>query len=220
MSRSTLRPSVDRLELVRRGWDRAAPFYRPTGPASRDAFDHGRAEYARWLDILRWELEPGAPVLDLGCGNGVPATQWLLARFKVTGVDLSRVQVDRARKRLPTARFVQASMTEVDFPPRSFAAVIALYSIIHVPLRMQPRLLTRVYRWLRPGGLFLAVLGETAYTGVERNWLGSGATMYWSHADRSTYSRWLGQAGFAVLRRSFVPEGRGGHALFLARKPD
>ena len=219
MPRSATLAPAEATELVRRGWDRAAPLYRRPRHEDPDIFDHTRAQYVSWLDALRWEVDRGAPVLDLGCGSGVPAGQWLASRFNLTGVDLSIEQVDRARRRLPTARILHRSMTAVRFPPSTFAAVVALYSIIHVPLRDQPRLLRRVYRWLRPGGLFLALLGEGAYTGVGKDWLGSGAPMYWSHADRATYGRWLRKFGFTVLRRTFVPEGRGGHALFLARKP-
>jgi hypothetical protein len=54
---------------------------------------------------------------------------------------------------------------------------------------------------------------------VEDRWLGSNARMFWSHADAPTYQSWLRDAGFVVLRRSFVPEGETRHALFLARKP-
>ncbi|MCI4319115.1 MAG: class I SAM-dependent methyltransferase [Thermoplasmata archaeon] len=219
MPRASRLRSSEAIELVRRGWDRAASFYRPPGAAYHDAFGHTRSEYAAWLDVLRWEVEPHAPVLELGCGSGVPAGEWLAGRFDLTGVDVSKVQVDLARRRLRSSRILHASMTDVAFRPDSFAAVVALYSIIHVPLTAQPRLLKAMYRWLRPGGLFLAVLGEGAYTGVGRNWLGSGASMYWSHADRRTYARWLARIGFVLLRRSFLPEGRAGHALFLARKP-
>jgi hypothetical protein len=43
--------------------------------------------------------------------------------------------------------------------------------------------------------------------------------MYWSHADAASYERWLRVAGFELLHRTFVPEGDGGHALFLVKKP-
>ena len=56
-------------------------------------------------------------MLDLGCGNGVPVARELSARFAVTGVDLSPVQVERARALVPGARFVCADMTAVEFEP-------------------------------------------------------------------------------------------------------
>jgi ubiquinone/menaquinone biosynthesis C-methylase UbiE len=163
-------------------------------------------------------LPPGSEVLDLGCGCGVPDARLLSERFRVTGVDLSDVQIGRAKRLVPGARFIRADMTEVRFRPATFGGIVCLYALIHVPLDEQRPLLSRMYRWLRPGGIVLLTTGEVEFTGVEENWIGSNAAMYWSHADATTYERWLSDVGFELLRRTHVPEGRSGHALFLARK--
>jgi cyclopropane fatty-acyl-phospholipid synthase-like methyltransferase len=56
------------------------------------------------IDELASHLAPGAHVLDLGCGAGVPADRLLVDDgFEVTGVDISHVQVDRARVPVPQA---------------------------------------------------------------------------------------------------------------------
>jgi cyclopropane fatty-acyl-phospholipid synthase-like methyltransferase len=161
-------------------------------------------------------VHDGDAVLDLGCGCGVPATAILAERYTVTGVDLSPVQVSRARRLVPTARFECADMAAVDFPALTFAAVVSFYAIIHVPLEEQPAIFRNVRRWLRPGGYLLATLGSGAWTGTEDDWL--GAPMYWSHADRATYVAWLGEVGFEILWTRFIPEGTGGHTLILAKR--
>jgi SAM-dependent methyltransferase len=203
--------------LVRHGWNRASTIYRP-GHGARDAFGHSSEDHVEWLRPLMRVLPKGADVLDLGCGCGVPDAQLLAERFRVTGVDISDVQISRARRLVPGARFLRADMTEVRFRPETFGGIVCLYALIHVPLEEQRPLLDRMYRWLLPGGILLVTTGEEAYTGVEENWLGSNAPMYWSHADAAAYERWLTEAGFKILRRSRVPEGESGHALFLARK--
>jgi len=157
-------------------------------------------------------------VLDLGCGTGVPAARILARRFTVTGVDVSDVQIRRARRLVPRARFVRVDMTEADFGPASFAAVVSLYSIIHVPRKKQRALFRKIAHWVAPGGWFLAIVGQTPFEGVEKGWLGSTAPMFWSHYGASVYRRWLGLDGFRVVREAFVPEGDGGHHLFLARR--
>jgi hypothetical protein len=43
--------------------------------------------------------------------------------------------------------------------------------------------------------------------GEEENWLGTAATMAWSHADAATYLQWLSAAGFQTLWTQYVPEG-------------
>ena len=92
-------------------------------------------------------------------------------------------------------------------------------ALIHVPLDEQPPLLGRIGRWLRPGGWFLAATGHRAWTGIEDQWLGGDAPMWWSHADAATYRAWIEQAGLPVVAREIVPEGDGAHALFWARRP-
>jgi ubiquinone/menaquinone biosynthesis C-methylase UbiE len=213
---ATASDDADPKAIVREGWNRVSTIYRPPG-SSEDAFGHTFAEHREWLEPFFRRLRPGAQVLDLGCGCGVPDARLLAERFHVTGVDISDVQIDRARRDVPQARFVRADMTEIRFEPGTFSGVVCLYALIHVPLQEQPGLLGKVCRWLAPGGLFLVTTGAGEYTGIEGNWLGSNAKMYWSHADAATYARWLETAGFRVLRRTLVPEGEAQHALFLAQ---
>jgi ubiquinone/menaquinone biosynthesis C-methylase UbiE len=206
-------------EIVREGFNRVSTIYRPPrSPA--DALGHTLQRHREWLEPLFRRLRRGADVLDLGCGCGVPDAKLLAERFRVTGIDISDVQIARARRLVPSARFVRADMTEVALPPATFEGVVCLYALIHVPLEEQQALLARVARWLTPGGLFLVTTGWTAWTGTEEGWLGSTAKMYWSHTDAATYGRWLERLGFRILRRDRIPEGEAEHALFLGQLGD
>jgi len=200
----------DPKAIVRGGYDRISYCYRA------DAFDYEASDYKQFLGELKPRLGPGDRVLDLGCGCGVPVgkqlTRW---GCTVTGVDISETQVTRARLLLPGARFVRADMTEVTFPDASFEAAVSFFAIIHVPVEQHQELFLKVARWLVEGGLFLATLGHKAWTGTERDW--HGAEMYWSHADAATYRTWLARAGLQILSERFVPEGVGGHSLFLTQ---
>jgi SAM-dependent methyltransferase len=196
-------------DLVRTGYDELSLRYR--------ADDADAGGYAPWVERLRASIPAGARVLDAGCGCGVPVARDLAAAgCRVTGVDVSDVQIERARRLVPGAEFVRADLTQVDFPPGAFDAVVALYSIIHVPLDAQPALLAGFARWLEPGGVLLMTAGAQAWTGTETGWLGGSATMWWSHADAATYRGWLADAGFRIDTESFVPEGESGHSMFWA----
>jgi ubiquinone/menaquinone biosynthesis C-methylase UbiE len=200
-------------EIVRLGYDRVSYAYRS------EPFADEHPAYGMLLSWLQPRLPPGSHVLDLGCGCGIPMVRVLSGEHHVTGVDISPVQIGRARRLVPAATFICADMTTLEFEPASFDAIVALYSIIHVPLEEQPPFLAALARWLRPQGLLLVMVGHTAWTGIETDWLGvAGATMYWSHGDAETYRRWLREAGLAIVQEAFVPESDGGHTALLCEK--
>lgn len=211
LDRGVMRDESDPGEVVRRGYDALSLRYRA------DDADAGR--YAPWIAELVAALRSRSRVLDLGCGCGVPVARDLAAAgHEVVGVDVSDVQVRRARQLVPDASFVCADATTLRFPSRSYDAVIALYSLIHMPLSAQPALLRSIADWLVIDGLLLLSAGWGAWTGSETGWLGGDAAMWWSQADVDTYRQWLDQAGFQVIREEFVPEGTSGHSLFWARR--
>jgi SAM-dependent methyltransferase len=150
----------------------------------------------RYLEELTRRLTCGARVLELGCGAGVPDTRLLAERFSVTGVDISREQIARARINVPRVDFVEADFTTLVLPPGSFEAVAAIYSLNHVPRELLGDLLAGIHSWLVPGGLLLAALG----TGNTEHWVGEwlGTTMFFSSFEPETNRRLLREAGFAL----------------------
>jgi len=151
----------------------------------------------RFVEELLDRLPEPVPIVDLGCGAGVPCTAALAERHDVLGVDVSAAQLDLARDLVPRARFEKHDMTEVDLPAGSVGAVTAFYSVGHVPRDEHAALYARIATWLRPGGLFLAGLACTGNDGVAEDWL--GAPMYFSSHEPATNRALLREAGFTLL---------------------
>src|SRR2546430_13429967 len=114
-------------EIVARGYDAIALRYAEWA----GQIDSPVMEWVRDLDA---RLDVDADVLELGCGRGVPTTRELARRHRVTGVDISAVQIELARHHVPEASFVNADATELDIAPASFDAVVALFVFGHVPI--------------------------------------------------------------------------------------
>jgi 2-polyprenyl-3-methyl-5-hydroxy-6-metoxy-1,4-benzoquinol methylase len=202
-------------DLVRAGYDAISRRYRSDDGVSNADSAETTADYGAWLAELDDRLPVGARVLDLGCGAGVPTAKVLAdAGFEVTGVDISVVQIERARSLVPNATFIHADMAAWNAPPASFHAVVSLYALIHVPLDDQRTLIPRIARWLGPGGYLLAIVGHEQWTGIAEY---MGAPMFWDHADADTYLTWLHTAGFDVLWHRYIAEGTSGHTLLLAQ---
>ncbi|MGH9174603.1 MAG: class I SAM-dependent methyltransferase [Vicinamibacterales bacterium] len=203
--------------IVREGYDAIAATY------LRVRREDG--EDLRLLDELAARLPDGALVLDAGCGAGIPVARALSRRFRVIGVDLSIAQLRLARGLVPDAAFVQADMAVLPFADGAVDAICSYYAIIHIPREEHQSLLASWRRLLRPGGLLLVSMGASDNPdGTEADWLGGGATMYWSHYGRATNLRLIASAGFDIIWDHLVTEdeafGGGTHLFVLAGMRD
>jgi cyclopropane-fatty-acyl-phospholipid synthase len=100
------------------------------------------------------DLKPGATVLDVGCGWGGFARYCARRGVHLTGLSLSRHQLDFARQRLADEG-LEADLRYQDFftftPDRRYDAISLMGSIEE--LADYPEVMNRVDRWLNPGGL-------------------------------------------------------------------
>jgi SAM-dependent methyltransferase len=172
-----------------------------------------------WADELFRRLDDGACVLELGSGAGTPETRRFAERFRVTGVDISPKQVERARAALPEVEFVCADLTELELPAASFDAVMSFYVFNHVPRELLAPLLGRIYAWLAPGGWLLTAFGESDNPGWTGEWL--GAPTFFAGFPPETNSRLVEEVGFTIVRDEVVefeePEGPVRFQWVLAR---
>jgi cyclopropane fatty-acyl-phospholipid synthase-like methyltransferase len=191
----------ERKELVAAGYDDVAEEYarleRPGEAWPR----------LRLLRDLLPRLQPGSTVLDLGCGNGVPALREIVRLHKGIGVDISKTQIDLAESNVPSAELLCADVMELQFPPRTFDAVVAFYVLDHLPREEHARLFAKIYEWLRPGGFLLFSIEpdeEPAHVG---EWLGK--PMFFSRFDAETTLRLVRGEGFEVLDSHSVVQVEG-----------
>lgn len=125
-------------------YDREAPSYTMSfaqGPAPR-------------LDAFLDRLEPGAHVLELGCGGGRDASRMIERGFTVDMTDGSRGMARKARER--TGQDVRLLRFDELDAVDAYDAVWAHASLHHQPLAGLGDVLARIYRAVRPGGLFFA----------------------------------------------------------------
>jgi SAM-dependent methyltransferase len=205
----------ERKRIVADGYDAIARRYLAWGSGIVD--DPREAMLAE----LERRLKPGDRVLDLGCGAGVTAAR-LSHRSTVTGVDVSAAQIELARRNAPDARFLLGDLATVDFDAASFEAVLALYSLSHLPREEHEAIFRRVAGWLRPGGWFLAVLGADDAPDWTGEWL--GVPMFFSAWDADTNRRLLREAGFRLeigeIRTTREPEGDVSFLWVLGRRSE
>lgn len=156
-----------------------------------------------------------AAVLELGCGAGIPGTQLLSSKVRsVVANDISAAQIDLAKKNLHSknVQFIAGDMMKLAFEPSHFDAVVAFYSIIHLPKQEQLVMFKQIWSWLKPGGFLLCNLGTTENPGATHSWLG-GAQMYWSGFDADQYRTILTEQGFSLINSEVISDNEDGRMV-------
>jgi 2-polyprenyl-3-methyl-5-hydroxy-6-metoxy-1,4-benzoquinol methylase len=105
--------------------------------------------------IQQWMTELGRTnldIIDIGCGTGWLCEQ--LTRFgRVTGTDLANEVIERARLRVPAARFIAGDFMALDIKAASFDVVTTLEVLSH--MQDQPAFIAKLAASLRPGGTLM-----------------------------------------------------------------
>ncbi|MGM3306817.1 class I SAM-dependent methyltransferase [Anabaena sp. WFMT] len=111
----------------------------------------------RQLALQGLTLNSDTQILDLCCGSGQTTEFLVKLSQNVTGLDASPLSLQRARRNVPNAAYVEAFAENMPF-------VDNLFDVIHTSAalhEMQPeqlrKIIQEVYRVLKPGGVFTLV---------------------------------------------------------------
>lgn len=118
--------------------------------------------YVRWADYLEKQfarhMNPIRSIVELGCGTGTLASILAARGYQVTAVDLSPDMLSVAAEKCEglDVQLVCQDMSKLALPMQADAVICCLDSLNYVtrPAQVQ-RTFQRVFRALKPGGLFL-----------------------------------------------------------------
>jgi len=192
-------------EIIARGYDRVADEY--------EALESSEAPWPRLARLRGFaaDLPTGSHVLDIGCGNGVPATRDLASKHEVTGIDISGEQIIRARSNVTNATFICGDAREVDLAAGAFDAVVALYLIDNIPRDDYPALFGRLHELLRPHGRLLLSAEPGQDPWQPYTWL--GVPMFINTVPTAELLQLLQEAGFSVVSTDFESQLEGDSSI-------
>jgi SAM-dependent methyltransferase len=143
----------------------------------------------------------GAPVADLGCGPGHVAG-WLARHgAAAVGIDLSDGMIAVARREHPEAEFRPGDLLALPARDGEFAAVVALYSVIHLSPGELPRACAEIHRVLRPGGLALVSFHIGSEVRHLAEWWGHEVDLDFRFLDTADVAQAMEAAGLTVQAR-------------------
>ena len=104
-------------------------------------------------------LQPGAKILDLGCGTGLELEYYFVVNpdAKVTGVDLSAEMLQALKEKFTHKQIelIQGSYFDLPFELESYDGAVSVESLHHFTQAEKSPLYNKLWHALKPGCTFL-----------------------------------------------------------------
>ncbi|MEY3297741.1 MAG: hypothetical protein RLZZ597_1001 [Cyanobacteriota bacterium] len=111
----------------------------------------------RTLALQNLTLTPDASVLDLCCGSGQTTAFLVNYSQRVTGLDASPRSIERAKRNVPQATFVEGWAEAMPFEDDRFDLVHSSAALHEMEPEQRQQIFMEVLRVLRPGGIVTVV---------------------------------------------------------------
>jgi trans-aconitate methyltransferase len=166
------------------------------------------------LQAFAAALPPGASVLDIGCGGGVPVARDLIAAgFNLTGIDSSPALIALCSQRFPGAAWSVADMRALELD-RRFEGVIAWHSFFHLRAEDQRAMFPIFAAHAAPGALLTFTSGPVAGVAMGE-W--QGEPLFHDSLAQDEYRALLAASGFELLHFTAGEPIAPGPSVWLAR---
>jgi SAM-dependent methyltransferase len=178
-------------------------------------YDEIAADYAaRWaapelLAAVRARfaarLEPGARVLDVGCGPGWDTERLRHLGLRACGLDRSRGMLGEARR--SAVPLLLADMRDLPVRDGALDGLWVCASFLHIPKRDGPAVLRAFRRALRPSGvLYIGVKEGDGERWVEHS---GDRRRFFAFYQEAEFDRLLASQGFTVLEAWLAEDSLG-----------
>ena len=188
--------------------------------------------------LTRLGVKPGWRIADIGCGNGVLATEAALMWAEVDAIDISPAMLALAqiyaRDRKAPVRTQSAGLLSFAYRPESYDLIVSEFTLHHLPDFWKAVALARIYGALKPGAQFF--LRDIVYVsmpdGAERSieqWadfniknhdLARDSVITHMRDENSTFAwvmeRMLSEVGFVTVSADYHAPM---HATYVLQKP-
>jgi 2-polyprenyl-3-methyl-5-hydroxy-6-metoxy-1,4-benzoquinol methylase len=182
-------------------------------PAAEEMSQHYGSDYDRAIATIgeaapdRWnsrcetlaKYKDGGRILDLGCSSGSFLSSLPLGRWELHGIEMSAEVARRAEARCGVKVFV-GDILDAQFPSQHFDAITCLHVFEHL---YQPKeVLARVANWLKPGGVFFALMPNIESAGFRffrSYWYALELPRHLFHFSPQSLTRLADSAGLRVL---------------------
>jgi len=182
-----------------------------------DNFDkaRGRDLFEKpWLDRFFALLQPGASILDVGCGSAEPIARYFIEKgCHVTGVDSSPALIDICKSRFPDQHWIVNDMRTLSLS-RRFDGILAWDSFFHLcPEDQHPMFpIFKAHAASNAALMFTSGPSHGEAIGTYQ-----GEPLYHGSLNEAEYRSLLNANGFDVLSHMVEDPTCGRHTIWLAQ---
>ena len=132
--------------------------------AHRFTSDTLDVEFSTIQDSFLAQLPAGALILDFGCGSGRDSRYFLQKGYRVEACDGSEEMVKAATRNagIPVKKMLFSELNEEN----RYDGLFACASILHVPSKDLPDILTSMKRAVKPGGILYVSFKYGTFEGI------------------------------------------------------
>ena len=154
--------------------------------AYRFTVDTLDVEFSDIQDHFLAELQPGALILDFGCGSGRDSRYFLQKGYKVEACDGSEEMVKTATKNagIPVKQMLFSELDEQE----RYDGIFACASILHVPSEELPDIIGKMKKAVKKGGILYISFKYGTFEGVRNG-------RYFTDQTKESLSQILDQVG-------------------------
>ena len=142
-------------------------------------------------------VQPGAHILDLGCGSGRDSREFIKRGFRVTAVDGSPTLCQLAEQ------VIGQPVLHLQFQDLSyqeeFDGIWACASLLHLPLQQIPDILKKIVAALKPNGVLYLSFKYGHFEGIRGG-------RYYTDLDENTLSKLIEASGDLRIVKTWLTD--------------
>jgi len=165
---------------------------------------------------LQEELKGCQTVLDLGCGPSSPLQHCKNIKYSV-GVEAFKPYLELSKKRKIHNKYLNKKVEELDFPEKSFDAVIMIEVLEHLPEKTGLLMLKKAEKWTKRKVIVSSPNGFIPQKAVDNNPFQKHLSGWDYKKMKKQGYRVRGLAGLRFLRREVQNETMGDDLLTSIR---
>lgn len=170
-------------------------------------------------------LQPGALVLDVGCGGGTKSHYLVEKGLRVVGIDFSEKMIEIARREVPNADFLVCDIEEVSKLKQQFDGIFIQAVLLHIPKADVADKLGSLTKKLRDDGyVYVSVKekrpGEAEEEVKEERDYGYRYKRFFSYYTVEEVESYMRKLGLEIVYADVKQSGKTNWIQVIAKKPN